>query len=94
MPVLAYDQWAYGKSVPNKRVNWFEPNLTSTQWLDHPTDVYIGTTSGDADLFVFSPFRYSVTAPSAPQLIGYSVEEEEYDHVGGFYPSDRGVGGS
>ena len=75
------------ESLTKDRVSWFEANATNTT---NPYDVYVDTLSGDPDLFVFSPMRWSGTRL---QLIGYSIADPGLDEqVGSFYAKKFGTG--
>ena len=83
MTNLVFGYYSAYSNVARGRVSWFEQNCTSASY---PTDVSCQVTSGDPDLFVFTPFRYSTNQMS---LIGYSNGYGD-EHVGSFYPSSWG----
>jgi hypothetical protein len=87
MTALTLSIWSSSQSVASGRTSWYEANCTSTT---HPYDAYIDWISGDPDLFVFSPMRWSGTRL---QLIGYSIGGVGSDeHVGSWYASRYGTG--
>lgn len=87
MSVLAFNVWSPTRNVPRDRAMWFECYLSSGTF---PTDVSVTRTSGDPDLYVFSPLYFDEPEASL-QLIGYSMRVGN-DAVGSFYPEDWGSG--
>jgi len=87
MSALTLGVWSPVRSVPRDRAMWFECYLSDG---DYPTDVSVTRTSGDPDLFVFSPLYFDYPDESL-RLIGYSVRVGS-DSVGSFYPQDWGGG--
>jgi len=87
MAALSMTYWSAYETLSRDRVSWFEANATSAT---HLYDAYVNTTSGDPDLFVFSPMRWTGTRL---QLIGYSIADPGHDeHVGSFKTTRYGTG--
>jgi hypothetical protein len=89
LPTLALGELSSLETVPQGRVSWFECSLTD---VNHGTYVRTHSENGDADLFVFSPMRFS-DGTSRLKLIGYDISPSKLNTVGPFFPRSWGGAG-